>query len=150
MEEYGPSTYGDRWAEIYDEWGGALPLATEETVEQLAELAGVGRAGARVFVPDRGRFDRGQRTRTLRVQLDEVELHADLHDPVEQVVTSQHVVMREGGLQLYPVKIRYAWPSELDLMARLAGLELRERWGGWRREAFTATSGRHVSVYGRA
>jgi len=48
---------------------------------------------------------------------------------------------------LYPVRLRYAWPSELNLMARLAGLRLRERWGGWRREPFTASSTRHISVY---
>ncbi len=48
---------------------------------------------------------------------------------------------------MYQVWLRYAWTSELDLMARLAGLCLRERWGGWRREPFTASSTRHVSVY---
>ena len=42
---------------------------------------------------------------------------------------------------------RYAWPSELDLMARLAGMTLRERWGGWKREPFTSDSPRHVSVW---
>ena len=47
-------------------------------------------------------------------------------------------------------EVRYAWPSELDLMARLAGLRLRERWGGWRREPFDAASGLHVSVYEHA
>jgi hypothetical protein len=48
---------------------------------------------------------------------------------------------------MYPIELRYAWPSELDLMARLAGLRLRERWNGWRRQPFTAFSGMHVSVY---
>lgn len=48
------------------------------------------------------------------------------------------------------MQIRYAWPSELDLMARLAGLRLRERWGSWGREPFGPQSGAHVSVYGRA
>jgi hypothetical protein len=47
------------------------------------------------------------------------------------------------------VQIRYAWPSELDLMAQLAGLRLRHRWSGGRREPFTAASQRHISVYGR-
>ena len=56
----------------------------------------------------------------------------------------------EEGIRLYPVEIRYAWPSELDLMARLAGLRLRERWGGWSGESFDASSGTHVSVYERA
>jgi hypothetical protein len=71
------------------------------------------------------------------------------HDPVSQRVTSQHIVLKETGVSLYPVQIRYAWPSELDLMAKLAGLRLHDRWGGWQHEPFTATSEKHVSVYGR-
>jgi hypothetical protein len=51
------------------------------------------------------------------------------------------------GVRLVPVVLRYAWPSELDLMARLAGLRLRERWGGWNREPFDDDSAKHVSVY---
>ncbi|MGE0044771.1 MAG: class I SAM-dependent methyltransferase, partial [Hyphomonadaceae bacterium] len=49
---------------------------------------------------------------------------------------------------LTPLPMRYAWPSEIDLMARLAGLALKHRWGGWRREPFSADSKMHVSVYG--
>jgi len=49
--------------------------------------------------------------------------------------------------RLQPVSLRYAWPTELDLMARLAGLRLRDRWAGWRREPFTASAEKHVSVY---
>ena len=52
-------------------------------------------------------------------------------------------------MRLYPIVSRYAWPSELDLMARIAGLRLKDRWGGWNREPFTSTSSTHVSVYGR-
>jgi hypothetical protein len=55
--------------------------------------------------------------------------------------------MSETETKFYPVQLRYAWPSELDLMARLSGLQLRERWGGWRREPFAASSVKHVSVY---
>lgn len=44
---------------------------------------------------------------------------------------------------------RYAWPSELDLMVRIAGLHLKERWGGWSREPFTSHSSNCLSVYGR-
>ncbi len=69
---------------------------------------------------------------------------------MQQRVVSQHVLLSEQGIRLYPVQIRYAWPSELDLMARLAGLQLRHRWAGWAQEPFTATSGSHVSVYARA
>ena len=100
-----------------------------------------------VFVPDLARFDRGQRVQTTIVDSDRVLLDVSTHDPATQSVVSAHVMLTQSGTQLYPVRIRYAWPSELDLMARLAGLRLRERWGGWRREPFTAESQRHVSVY---
>jgi SAM-dependent methyltransferase len=81
---------------------------------------------------------------------DEVVLQATRHDPLTQVVSGHDVVLSEGGgVRLLPWSIRYASVPEIDLMARLAGLELRERWGGWEREPFTATSARHVSVYGR-
>jgi hypothetical protein len=53
------------------------------------------------------------------------------------------------GVTFNPVVQRYAWPSELDLMARIAGLRLVERWGGWHRQAFTANSDNVVSVYRR-
>lgn len=55
--------------------------------------------------------------------------------------------LSDGSVELYPLKIRYAWPSELDLMAMLAGLRLRDRWAGWDEEAFTSESELHVSVY---
>jgi hypothetical protein len=102
------------------------------------------------FVPDLTLYERGQRIATHSLGSDQVHLLATLLDPVEQRVRSQHVVIEEGGTRLYPVMLRYAWPSELDLMARLAGMELAERWGGWRRDRFSAESRSHVSVYRRA
>lgn len=101
------------------------------------------------FVPDLSRFDRGQRVEALSVDADAVVLDASVHDRVAQRIVAQHVLMSNRGVQLYPVKLRYAWPSELDLMARLAGLRLRERWSGWNREPFSAASASHVSVYRR-
>ncbi len=79
----------------------------------------------------------------------EVRLDVGRHDPVAQRLDETHVVLSRDGVRLYPVVTRYAWPSELDLMARIAGLCLKERWGGWNREPFTSASGTHVSVYGR-
>jgi SAM-dependent methyltransferase len=112
-------------------------------------LADDGVFALEAFVPDLARFDRGQRVNANRVEADFVILDVSLHDPVEQRVSSQHILVRSDGIRLQPVAIRYAFPSELDLMARLAGLGLRERWDGWEREPFTAASGRHVSVYAR-
>jgi SAM-dependent methyltransferase len=103
------------------------------------------------FVPDMSRFGRGRVKGRVNwpttVALDRVELDVGEHDSVTQRVVSQKVVITDGGVRLFPVQIRYAWPSELDLMAQLAGLRLRERFGGWRRESFTSESQKHVSVF---
>lgn len=99
------------------------------------------------FVPDLGRFDRGQRVQANRVDLERVVIDLSQHDPVKQLVNSQWVELSPEGVALRPVSIRYSWPSELDLMAQLAGMELEARWGGWEKEPFTSESQRHVSVY---
>ena len=102
------------------------------------------------FVPDVTRFDRGQEVRTRLPDLETVRLDVSTHDPMRQLVDFRHVLLSEAGIRVYPARLRYAWPSELDLMARLAGLRLRERWGDWRRGPFTSTSHAHVSAYERA
>ncbi|MFA4987300.1 MAG: class I SAM-dependent methyltransferase [Candidatus Brocadiia bacterium] len=99
------------------------------------------------FVPDLSRFAGGQAFRTVGVDDGEVRLDASLHDPMLQQVVSQHIVINENGIKLYPVNLRYAWPSELDLMAQLAGLNLKNRWANWDKSPFTASSGKHISVY---
>jgi SAM-dependent methyltransferase len=73
----------------------------------------------------------------------------DVYDVVTQNFSSQHFYIVDGALEAYPVEFRYAWPAELDLMARLAGMRVQDRWAGWRREPFTATSPAHVSVYAK-
>jgi SAM-dependent methyltransferase len=83
------------------------------------------------------------------VAVDEVWLDVGRHDPVAQRLDESHVHLTRDGVRLYPIVTRYAWPSELDLMARIAGLRLKERWGGFDREPFTSTSRLHVSVYRR-
>lgn len=99
------------------------------------------------FVPDLARFDRHQRVQATRVRVDMAGLEVSRHDPVAQQIDSQFVVVTSAGNELYPVHIRYAFPSEIDLMARLAGLRLRARYGGWDNEPFTSESHAHVSIY---
>ena len=113
-----------------------------------AHLEPGGAFAMEAFVPDLARFDRGQRVSVVGVGTDEVRLETTKHDALAQRSTSQHVVLREDGIHLYPVRIRYAFISELDLMARLAGLELRERWGDWDRSPLTNESQKHISVWG--
>ena len=76
-----------------------------------------------------------------------VQITSSLHDAERQRVTTQHVLIEEEGVSLYPVQIQYAWPSELDLMAQLSKLRLRERWADWAQSPFTSSSAGHVSVY---
>ncbi|MGI9253304.1 MAG: class I SAM-dependent DNA methyltransferase [Thermomicrobiales bacterium] len=83
-----------------------------------------------------------------KIELGSVTLDVGRHDPVNQMLDESHVVLGPGGVQVFPIVCRYCWPSELDLMARLAGLRLHHRWGGWMGEPFTGESKRHISVYG--
>ncbi|MXW28870.1 MAG: class I SAM-dependent methyltransferase [Chloroflexi bacterium] len=102
------------------------------------------------FVPDMGRFERGQHISASNITQESVSINLDRHNPVTQTVVSSHLRLSPTGVEIFPVAVRYAWPSELDLMARLAGLRLRSRWADWHRSPFTATSPGHVSVYQRA
>jgi hypothetical protein len=79
-----------------------------------------------------------------------VALDAARHDPVKQTLEESHVILTRDRVRLYPIVTRYVWPSEMDLMARIAGLRLQDRWGGWSREPFTSNPrGNCISVYGR-
>jgi SAM-dependent methyltransferase len=244
MDEYGPSTYGDRIADVYDTWYGELPFGgpVETTVAFLAGLAGgrttlelgigTGRvalplsdAGVEVhgidaseamvdrlrakpggdaipvtisdfgafelpqrfglvyvvfntffalltqddqvacfrnvarhlepggvfameaFVPDLARFDRGQRVSAIDVAEDGVRLEVSKVDVANQRNESLHVVIREDGVRAYPIRLRFAYPAELDLMAALAGMRLRERWADWDRSAFGGGAQKHISVW---
>ncbi len=80
----------------------------------------------------------------------EVRLIVSKGDPATQALRSAHVILRADGIRIIPVLGRHIPPAELDLMASLAGLRLRERWGNWQREPFSPQSRRHVSIYERA
>ena len=71
----------------------------------------------------------------------------DEYDVANQGLISHHLRGVDGKLEPFSVPFRYVWPAELDLMAALAGMRLRERWSGWHREPFTSESTKHVSVW---
>ena len=80
--------------------------------------------------------------------LSETHLGFDEYDVASQGLTSHHYNRNDGGtFGKWSIPFRYVWPAELDLMARLAGMSLRERWGGWKGEPFTADSTKHISVW---
>jgi SAM-dependent methyltransferase len=129
-------------------------LTQERQVQCFQNVADHLEAGGRFvlegFVPDMKRFDANE-TRLGVISIDSLQEHSyevAVHLPAEQRITSQYVRrMADGSTVVLPVEIRYAWPSEINLMARLAGLELEERWGWYDRRPFTGASGQHVSVY---
>ena len=100
------------------------------------------------FVPDLTQFEDGQYCRTKELGFDTAWLDTAIHDPVGQRIEYQRVHISKDGIRKNPLVMRYAWPAEIDLMARLAGLQLKDRWGDWNRSPFTAGSEMHVSVYG--
>jgi hypothetical protein len=98
-----------------------------------------------VLVPGLQRLPPGERFQPFDVS--PTHLGFDEIDVVRQGLISHHYWIEEGKAELVSPPFRYVWPSELDLMARLAGMTLRERWGGWKREPFTSESEKHVSVW---
>ncbi len=111
-----------------------------------AHLVPGGRFVVELGVPDLRRLPPGERF----VLFDRSENHVgiDEYDVAVQRLVSHHYARREdGGFEYESLPFRYAWPAELDLMACLAGMELRERWSGWNREPFTNESTTHVSVW---
>ncbi len=101
------------------------------------------------FVPDLTRFDRDQRVSAMEIELDSVRIEISKHDHSTQLLETQIATFSANGIRMRPIRLRYAYPPELDLMAKLAGLRLRERWGGWDRAEFGPRSNQHVSVYER-
>ena len=87
--------------------------------------------------------------RVLQLEEDEIHLLVSKSDPSSQTYRSAQVTIGQEGVRIIPVFGRDLPPPELDLVAALAGLRLRERWGGWEREAFGPQSRRHVSIYER-
>ena len=98
-----------------------------------------------VMVPQLQRLPPGD---TFQVfDLGERHVGIDGYDVATQALTSHHFELIDGTYERTSMPFRYVWPAELDLMAELAGMRLRDRWAGWGREAFTIESREHVSVW---
>ena len=100
------------------------------------------------FVPDLTRFDEtGQWLRLTRQSGDRLRLDVSQLDRARQRISSELFSIEGERVARYPIEIRYAWPSELDLMAQQAGLSLRERWSDWLGSPFDSASQSHISIY---
>jgi SAM-dependent methyltransferase len=98
-----------------------------------------------VGVPSLQRLPFGETLRPFAVS--DTYIGFDEFDVVNQGLISHHMRAVDGKFEKRSIPFRYVWPAELDLMARIAGMTLRERWGGWKREPFTRESTKHVSVW---
>lgn len=112
-----------------------------------SHLEPVGHFVLDAFVPDFSRYDHDQWTATLPGGVDYALIDSMRHDPLTQTIEGHHILIQETGIRLFPLHLRYCWPSELDSMAEAAGLHLVERYGDYDQQEFDAMSTRHVSVY---
>jgi SAM-dependent methyltransferase len=137
-----------------------LVFSTLFALQTQARQAGCLRSTARVMapggtfvmecaVPDLSRYQHGQLVETLDVREDSAVVRFARHDLAAQRITTQFITFSDQGVHLRPQAGRYAWPSEIDLMAAQAGLSLRDRFADWDRRPFTSASPKHVSVYQR-
>jgi SAM-dependent methyltransferase len=106
-----------------------------------------GRFLVEAWVPDPGAFRDNRLLRSRIVHSDILSIEGVVLDPVNQMMRTTQAVFRNGSVRLYPANHRYAWPSELDLMAKMAGFERQSRWADWDRSPFGGSSRNHVTVY---
>ena len=112
------------------------------------KLAAGGKLVVEALMPRPSSYDdRGSKVTVADVNDERVIVNVSQTDVLAQTIHTCQVVLGPAGIQIHPARIRYSWPSELDLMAELAGLRLFERWSDWSGEPFTADHQRHVSVY---
>ena len=98
-----------------------------------------------VMIPDLQRLPPGETFRVFSGS--ERYWGIDEYDVANQGLISHHLELDGDKVERVSMPFRYAFPAEYDLMAQLAGMTLRERWGGWKREPFTSDSDKHVSVW---
>jgi SAM-dependent methyltransferase len=148
--DFATTTVDGRFSVAYLVFNTIMNLTTQE--EQIlcfqnvaAHLQPGGCFVVEVAVPDLQRLPPGDTVRAFTVS--DTRLGFDEYDIASQGLISHHYWDVDGRLEGTSLPFRYVWPAELDLMARLAGMSLRERWSSWKREPFTSDSRAHVSVW---
>jgi len=150
LGDFATTKFAGRFSLVYLVFNTIMNLTTQDAQvacfrNAAAHLVSGGAFVVEVGVPDLQRLPPGETFRPFTVRPD--RLGIDEYDVVDQRLVSHHYAIDGDRVETISMPFRYVWPAELDLMARLGGLELRERWGGWRRESFTAASTSHVSVW---
>jgi hypothetical protein len=148
--DFSTTTVDDTFTLVYLVANTIMNVTTQEAQVAVFENAAthLERGGCfvvEVVVPGLQALPRGERFQPFDVS--PTHLGFDEIDVVTQALVSHHYWIEDGGVEVFSPPFRYVWPAELDLMARIAGMSLRERWGGWKQEPFTAESAKHVSVW---
>jgi SAM-dependent methyltransferase len=148
--DFATTTVAGRFSVAYLVFNTIMNLTTQD--EQIACFQNVaahlqpgGCFVIEVMVPDLQRLPPGETVRPFTVTA--TRLGFDEYDVTSQGLISHHYWAVDDKLEGDSIPFRYVWPAELDLMARLAGMSLRERWSGWKREPFINDSRQHVSVW---
>jgi SAM-dependent methyltransferase len=148
--DFATTTVDETFSVVYLVFNTIMNLTTQD--EQIACFQNVathlepgGHFVIEVLVPELQRLLPGETIRAFNVSA--TRLGFDEYDVVSQGLISHHYSVVDGKLEVFSVPFRYVWPSELDLMAKIAGMRLRDRWAGWQREPFTSESTMHVSVW---
>jgi SAM-dependent methyltransferase len=148
--DFATATVDGRFSAVYLVFNTIMNLTTQAAQvacfrNAAAHLVPGGSFVVEVGVPDLRRLPPGDRARVFHVS--EERWGIDEYAVASQRLTSHHFEIVDGRIERFSFPCRYVWPSELDLMAELVGLRLRERWGGWQREPFEDESRQHVSVW---
>lgn len=148
------TTVAGGFSVVYLVFNTIMNLTTQEAqvaciANAAAHLDPGGHFVVEVIVPPLRRLPPGEQACVF--DLSDAHVGVDDYDPVDQTARSHHFVREaDGRYRRHTMPFRYVWPSELDLMARMAGMHLVDRWADWTGTPFTADSGAHVSVWRRA
>jgi SAM-dependent methyltransferase len=150
LGDFATTTVGEVFSLVYLVFNTIMNLTTQGAQIACFENAALhlkpgGCFVIEVDIPDLQRLPPGETVRAFYVG--ETRLGFDEYDVAAQGLVSHHYQLGHGEVVAHSVPFRYVWPAELDLMAKVAGLSLRERWGDWNREPFTSQSAKHVSVW---
>lgn len=148
------STAGGEFKLVYLVWNAIMNVTTQQDQTAVfrnaaAHLGPGGRFVVEVIVPQLRRVPAGEVARVFMSEPDHVGVEMTFDDLVGQIAWSHHWMSVDGRLVHHAAPYRYVWPSELDLMAEIAGLELEQRWAVWKRGAFTSESDNQVVVFKR-
>ncbi len=138
---------------VYAVFGTFFALPTQDAQVRCfrnvaAHLTPRGRFVIEALMPQLATYTERRKVTLAAASDERVIINVSQLDPLAQTIDTHQVLLRHDKVGIVPIHIRYSWPSELDLMAQLAGLQLIQRWANWQQQPFTVENPRHISIYG--